>query len=101
MWEILSEVSLNERQQKIINLMLDDFNGKLTPSKWAIITKCSQDTAYRDILDLIDQGILVKNSEGGRSTSYSTVGYVFYMQLQTIICDKASALFSALSAALR
>ena len=70
-WESLAEDSLNERQRKIINLMLDGFNGKLTTSKWAKITKCSQDTAYRDILDLIDRGILTKNSEGGRSTSYS------------------------------
>lgn len=72
-WEVLAEVSLNERQKKIINRMLDGFNGKLTSSKWAKITKCSQDTAYRDILDLIDKGILTKNSEGGRSTSYSLV----------------------------
>jgi len=53
--------------------MLDGFDGKLTSSKWAKITKCSQDTAYRDILDLIERGILTKNSEGGRSTSYSLV----------------------------
>lgn len=72
-WEALAEVSLNERQRKIINLMLDGFHGKLTSSKWAKLTKCSQDTAYRDILELIDRGILTKNSEGGRSTSYSLV----------------------------
>ncbi|MBI5274609.1 MAG: Fic family protein [Chlamydiales bacterium] len=70
-WESLTEVSLNERQRKIINRMLDGFEGKLTSSKWAKIAKCSQDTAYRDILDLIDRGILMKNSDGGRSTSYS------------------------------
>jgi len=70
-WEALSEKSLNERQRKIINNLLDNFKGKLTTSKWAKITKCSQDTAYRDILDLIDKEILVKNLEGGRSTSYS------------------------------
>ncbi len=72
-WEALAEISLNERQKKIINRMLDGFDGKLTSSKWAKMTKCSQDTAYRDILDLIDQGILTKNPEGGRSTSYSLV----------------------------
>lgn len=70
-WETLSKISLNERQKKIINLLLDSFEGKLTSSKWAKINKCSQDTAYRDILDLINRGILVKNLEGGRSTSYS------------------------------
>jgi Fic family protein len=72
-WEMLREVSLNDRQRKIINRMLDGFEGKLTSSKWAKITKCSQDTAYRDILNLIDLGIFIKNSEGGRSTSYSLV----------------------------
>ena len=72
-WEALAEVSLNERQRKIINRLLDGFDGKLTSSKWAKIAKCSQDTAYRDILDLIERGILVKNSEGGRNTSYSLV----------------------------
>ncbi len=70
-WEALAEVSLNERQRKIINRLLDGFHGKLTSSKWAKIAKCSQDTAYRDILDLIDRDILTKNPEGGRSTSYS------------------------------
>ncbi len=72
-WEMFREVSLNDRQRKIIISMLNGFEGKLTSSKWAKITKCSQDTAYRDILNLIDLGILTKNSEGGRSTSYSLV----------------------------
>ena len=70
-WESLSEVALNERQRKLINRIVDGFQGKLTTSKWAKIAKCSQDTAYRDILDLVTRGILIKNSEGGRSTSYS------------------------------
>ncbi len=50
---------------------MDGFEGKLTSSKWAKLTRCSQDIAYRDILDLLDRGILVKNPAGGRSTSYS------------------------------
>lgn len=70
-WEVIADISLNERQRKIINRMLDGFEGKLTSTKWAKIAKCSQDTAHRDILDLIDKGILAKNSEGGRNTSYS------------------------------
>lgn len=70
-WDAFAEASLNERQRKIINCMLDGFDGKLTSSKWAKIAKCSQDTAYRDILDLLNQGVLIKNLEGGRSTSYS------------------------------
>lgn len=72
-WESLAETTLNDRQRKMINRILDGFEGKLTTSKWAKVTKCSQDTAYRDILDLINRGILTKNSEGGRSTSYSLV----------------------------
>jgi Fic family protein len=70
-WEVVGEVSLNERQRKIIKRLLDGFEGKLTSSKWSKIAKCSQDTAYRDILDLIDKGILTKNPAGGRDTSYS------------------------------
>lgn len=69
--ESIEQTSLNERQKKIIHLLLEGFEGKLTTSKWAKISKCSQDTAYRDILDLLKRGILVKNAEGGRSTSYA------------------------------
>jgi Fic family protein len=70
-WESIADLSLNQRQKKVLNCLLDRFNGKLTTTKWAKIAKCSQDTAYRDILDLIDKNILVKNPKGGRSTSYS------------------------------
>jgi len=75
-WEKLSTLSLNERQRKVLNLMLDGFEGKLTTSKWAKLVKCSQDTAYRDILALVNQGILIINSERGRSTSYSLVDFL-------------------------
>jgi len=51
--------------------LLDGFEGKLTSSKYAKLTKCSQDTAHRDIQGLVERGILVQNPEGGRSTSYS------------------------------
>ena len=54
----------------MINKMLDGFDGKLTSSKWAKITKCSQDTAIRDIQDLITKKILRKEASGGRSTNY-------------------------------
>jgi len=57
----------------VLNRLLDSFEGKLTTSKWAKLTKCSQDTAYRDILDLVERGALRKDSGGGRSTSYSLV----------------------------
>ncbi|HXW13471.1 MAG TPA: Fic family protein [Terriglobia bacterium] len=70
-WEKHTDTPLNERQRLILNKLLDGFDGKLTSSKWAKLTKRSQDTAYRDILDLIKTGILIKDSAGGRSTSYS------------------------------
>ena len=70
-WEKVAQQPVNQRQQTMINHLFDGFEGKLTTSKWAKITKCSQDTAHRDILDLIERGILVKNPGGGRSTSYS------------------------------
>jgi len=70
-WEMHAETLLNERQRLILNKMLHGFDGKLTSSKWAKLAKCSQDTAHRDILDLVKHGILIKDSAGGRSTSYS------------------------------
>lgn len=70
-WKSIAKHDLNARQRKIVNLLLDGFHGKLTSSKWAKIANCSQDTAHRDILDLIKRGILVKSEEGGRSTSYA------------------------------
>lgn len=70
-WETHSDKSFNERQRLMLNKLLDGFEGKLTSSKWAMLAKCSQDTALRDILDLIEQGALTKDPGGGRSTSYS------------------------------
>lgn len=72
-WERLSDKSLNDRQIKILNRLLDDFKGKMTTSKWAKMGKCSADTALRDINELIAHGALQKDSGGGRSTSYSLV----------------------------
>ncbi len=72
-WEKHSNVLLNERQKKILNKLLDGFDGKLTSSKWAKITKCSADTALRDIQDLIKKKILIKDISGGRSTSYELI----------------------------
>ena len=73
-WERYGQWPLNERQRLVINRLLDDFEGKLTSSKWAKLTKCSQDTALRDIEGLVKSGILLKDAAGGRSTSYSLVG---------------------------
>src|SRR3990170_1801171 len=68
-WEAHADISFNDRQHLMLNKLLDGFEGKLTSSKWAKIAKCSQDTALRDILDLVDHGILAKDPGGGRSTS--------------------------------
>ncbi len=70
-WERVRDFAINDRQRLILNRLLDGFEGKLTTSKYAQLAKCSQDTALRDILPLVESGILVRNPEGGRSTSYS------------------------------
>jgi Fic family protein len=70
-WERIKAVQLNDRQRLVINRLLDGFEGKLTTSKYAKLAKCSQDTAHRDILALVDHAVLIQNPEGGRSTSYS------------------------------
>ncbi len=72
-WDRFAKEPLNNRQIKVMNKLLDGFEGKLTSSKWAKIAKCSQDTASRDIKDLAERGALKKNLGGGRSTSYSIV----------------------------
>ncbi len=69
-WNRNSKTIINERQKQILNKLLDGFEGKLTSMKWAKITKCSKDTAIRDINDLINKDILQKESAGGRSTNY-------------------------------
>lgn len=69
-WETFAAFPLNERQRLVLNRLLDGSEGKLTTSKWAKLAKCSHDTALRDILALVERGILVRNPEGGRSTSY-------------------------------
>lgn len=72
-WERHKETRLNSRQRLILNKLLDGFDGKLKTSKWAKITKCSSDTALRDIRDLIEKGILKPSGSGGRSTSYELI----------------------------
>ncbi len=69
-WEKHATTVLNERQVLMLNKLLDQFEGKLTSSKWAKIAKCSPDTALRDIQDLVNKGVLQKDTAGGRSTGY-------------------------------
>jgi Fic family protein len=69
-WQHWAGTPLNDRQIKLLNKLLDGFDGKLTSSKWAAIGKCSQDTALRDITELVERGVLKKSEASGRSTSY-------------------------------
>lgn len=69
-WDNFRNIEINERQRKVINRLWDGFEGKLTSSKWAKICGCSQDTALRDINDLIEKGMLRDSGEGGRSANY-------------------------------
>jgi Fic family protein len=69
-WQRWAGIPLNARQVKLLNRLLDGFEGKLTTSKWAAIAKCSSDTALRDISELLAAGILRKAAGGGRSTAY-------------------------------
>ena len=69
-WDRHKDTELNSRQRRMLNMLLDGFDGKLTSSKWAKITKSSQNTALRDIQDLMEKGILRKEAQGGRSTNY-------------------------------
>ena len=70
LWQKFNLRPVNDRQRKVINRMLDDFKGHLTTSKYAKLAKCSTDTALRDIRDLLQRRVVVKNTGGGRSTSY-------------------------------
>lgn len=70
-WERFARATFNERQRKMLNWLLDGFDGSLTSSKWARMTKCSQDTASRDIAVLVEFGVLKRGAAKGRSTSYS------------------------------
>ena len=72
-WQSCSTLSFNDRQRLILNKLLDGFEGKLTSSRWAKLAKCSQDTAFRDIQDLVERGVLGKDPSGGRSTSYHLI----------------------------
>jgi Fic family protein len=69
-WQHWATTPLNERQVKLLDRLVDGFDGKLTSRKWAAIAKCSADTALRDITDLLERGVLRKTEAGGRSTSY-------------------------------
>ncbi len=70
-WERIRSVAMNDRQRLVLDKLLDGFEGKLTTTKYAKLTKSSQDTALRDMMYLVDKGVLVRSAQGGRSTSYT------------------------------
>ena len=72
-WTRMSHVPINDRQRMMLNRLLDGFEGNLTSAKWAQITKCSHDTALRDINELISYGVLLRSQARGRSTSYDLI----------------------------
>jgi Fic family protein len=72
-WRELGDQPINGRQRQMLNRLLEGFEGKLTTSKWAAMTKCSADTALRDITELLERGLLRRSEAGGRSTSYELV----------------------------
>ena len=72
-WRAHAGGSFNERQRRVLNRVLECFEGKLTTSKWAKLAKCFQNMALRDIIQLLGRGILSKEESGGRSTSYRLV----------------------------
>lgn len=72
-WQAHRQQALNTRQVAMLNTLLTNFYGKLTIKKWATITKCSADTALRDINDLVEKGMLKKSDASGRSTSYEVM----------------------------
>jgi len=74
-WERVRQTTVNERQRLVLNRVMDGFEGKLTTAKYAKLTKSSHDTALRDIVQLVEKGLLVRSSEGGRSTSYAVAGF--------------------------
>lgn len=69
-WQHWAGMPMNDQQIKLLNNLLDGFDGKLTSSKWAAIGKCSQDTALRTITELLERGVLKKSAASGRGTSY-------------------------------
>jgi len=70
LWDSLANVAINERQRLMLNKISTGFEGNLTTNNWAKMTKCSHDTALRDINELIEKKVLLKNDAGGRSVSY-------------------------------
>jgi len=74
-WKLHEQTNINERQRNILNMLFDGFDGKLQTSKWAKINKTSNDTALRDIKDLVKKGILQQTNEGGRNANYELVDF--------------------------
>ena len=88
LWDVISQKPVNERQRRIINRMLEeDFVGHMNTSKYAKMSKCSTDTALRDIQELKGRGILIQNPGSGRSTSYRLPDEVELTSIQSFEYD--------------
>lgn len=72
-WESARRVALNGRQVAMLNRLVDGFEGKLTSTKWAKLAKCSQDSASRDLQDLVAKGLVRREGRGSRDTHYALV----------------------------
>jgi len=74
-WKLHEHTAINERQRMMLNKLFDGFEGRLQTSKWAKIAKTSNDTALRDIKDLVEKGILQQTKEGGRNANYELADF--------------------------
>jgi Fic family protein len=74
-WKLHEHTTINQRQRLMLDKLFDGFEGKLQTSKWAKIAKTSNDTALRDIKDLVNKGILQQTDDGGRNANYQLVTF--------------------------
>lgn len=73
-WNLHSETELNERQRKVLNKLLDagpgGFEGNLTTRKYIGMTQASRSTAWREIDDMLQKGVLKSLPGDGRNSAY-------------------------------
>lgn len=73
-WQQHAETTLNERQRKVLNRMLDagveGFVGGMTTRKYMNLTRTSRATAYRELKDLVTKGCFEPLPGEGRSSAY-------------------------------
>jgi len=76
-WNMHAQTTLNERQKKVINRILEagpgNFTGGLTTRKYVGITGTSRVTAFREIDDMLNKKILRQLPGKGRSVHYDLI----------------------------